>query len=301
MAPLVSVLLPVYNAEAFIGPAVESILGQTFGDFELIVVNDGSTDGSPAILERLAAADARVRLISRPNTGYVPALNEALAVARGDLIARMDADDVSLPARFERQVAYLADHPACVMVGTHVAIMDGDGAVIGPMAHVQFGHDAIDRALMNRGWALVHPTIMARAWAVRQVGGYRPELCPNEDHDLFLRLAEVGPVENLPEVLLHYRKHAASESTVKQGRSAELVTRIIVDACRRRGVPVPPAVTATTVVAAPPPVELERAWAWQAVGSGNVATARKYARRTLGRRPLSPDSWRLAFCAARGR
>ncbi len=301
MAPLVSVLLPVYNAERFIAAAVGSILNQTFGDLELIVVNDGSTDGSLAILERMAAADARVGLISRPNTGYVPALNEALAVARGDLVARMDADDVSLPTRLERQVAYLADHPDCVMLGTHVAQMDADGAVIGPMSDVQFGHEAIDRALMNRGWSVVHPTIMARAWAVRQVGGYRPELCPNEDHDLFLRLAEVGRVENLPDVLLHYRKHAASESTVKQGRTAELVTRIIVDACRRRGVPVPAAVTATAVVPPKPRAELERAWAWQAVGAGNVSTARKYARRTLGRRPLSPDSWRLAFCAARGR
>src|SRR5436305_11764547 len=104
MSPAVSVLMPVYNAQRYIAAAVQSILDQTFTDFELIVVDDGSTDRSGDILRGFAARDPRVKLISRPNTGYVVALNEALATATGEFIARMDADDFSLPKRFERQV-----------------------------------------------------------------------------------------------------------------------------------------------------------------------------------------------------
>ena len=298
-APRVSVLLPVYNAERYLAGAIDGVLGQTYRDFELIVVNDGSTDRSPEMLTAYAAADPRVRIISRPNTGYVPALNEALAAARGPLVARMDADDVSLPTRFERQVAYMDAHPGCVLVGTHVEQMDVDGVVIGPMSDVAFGHEHINADLLVRGWPIVHPTVMMRADAVRRVGGYDPTLCPNEDHDLFLRLAEVGRVENLPEVLLHYRKHAGSESSLKRARSADLITRIIIDACHRRGIPVPPA---ATVIPSPVPLaDVERGWAWLAVQSRHLPAARKYALHTLRRRPLSADSWRLALCAVRGR
>src|ERR1700761_204383 len=130
MAPLVSVLMPVFNAQRYVAAAVNSILDQTLGDFELIIVDDGSTDQSTAILRRLAGRDGRIRLISRPNTGYVVALNEALDAARGEFLARMDADDVSLPQRFEKQVQFLQENPDFVLVGTHVTTMDADGAMI---------------------------------------------------------------------------------------------------------------------------------------------------------------------------
>ena len=108
--PLVSVCMPVYNATRYLAEAVESILGQTFRDFEFLITDDGSTDRSLAILKRYAAQDARIRLWSRPNAGYVVRLNEMLHQARGDLIARMDADDVALPERFARQVEFLRSH-----------------------------------------------------------------------------------------------------------------------------------------------------------------------------------------------
>ena len=102
--PAVSVLMPVYNAEAYLAEAVQSVLDQTWADFELIAVNDGSKDASGAILEDFARRDQRVRVISRPNTGIVGALNDAFAVARADLLARMDSDDLCMPARLEKQV-----------------------------------------------------------------------------------------------------------------------------------------------------------------------------------------------------
>src|SRR6476661_6105481 len=127
MTPPVSVLMPVYNAGRYVAEAVESILGQTYADFEFLIVDDGSTDRSRAILERYAARDPRIRLVSRPNTGYAAALNELLGLARGELVARMDADDVALPERLLRQVNYLRAHPEVVCVGTAVHLIDGGG------------------------------------------------------------------------------------------------------------------------------------------------------------------------------
>jgi len=298
MKPTVSVLLPVYNAERYVESAVRSILTQTFRDFELIIINDGSTDGSKAILEKLAAEDSRIVLISRPNTGYVVALNEAISRSRGLLLARMDSDDISLPTRFEKQVQHLSQNPRCVLVGTDVITMDSDGALIGRMPDIDFSHNAIDRALLRRGWPIVHPAVMMRADAVKKIGAYNTHFCPNEDHDLFLRLAEVGELANLPEVLFQYRKHSASVSATSNQRMTEMVTRIIVTACRRRGIPVPAEVNQLAK-----PIEAheqEVSWAWQAMKNKHIQTARKYAFSTLRRRPLSIEAWRLTYCAVRG-
>src|ERR1051326_2264165 len=128
--PFVSVLVPVYNAARYLDVAISSVLRQTFSDFELIAVDDGSKDDSKKILEHFSANDARIRVISRPNTGIVGALNDGLAVARGEFIARMDADDVALPGRFQAQLDYLRGHPDCIAVGTAVQIIDARGAVV---------------------------------------------------------------------------------------------------------------------------------------------------------------------------
>ena len=300
MKPAVTVLLPAYNAEKFIESAVQSILHQTFRNFEFIIIDDGSTDETLSLLKKLAALDSRIILISRPNTGYVTALNEGLAKAQGEFIARMDADDLSLPTRLEQQVAYLNGHPECVLLGTNVAQMDQKGLLIGPMADIAFGHDVINNALLRRGWPIVHPAVMMRTAAVRELGGYVATFCPNEDHDLFLKLGEVGQLENLPDILLYYRKHPASESTKKTEATTAIVTKIIIEACRRRGIPVP--AEAYPQPKAPQKLaEIQRDWAWNAVKHRNITTARKYAFATLARDPLSTDSWRLTFCALRGR
>src|SRR5262245_11551620 len=115
--PGISVILACYNTERYIASAVQSILAQTLGDFELILIDDGSTDSSSQICQDLAAKDSRIRLITRPNKGLTKTLNEGLSLATAPLIARMDADDLSLPTRFEKQVAYLSAHPECVCVG----------------------------------------------------------------------------------------------------------------------------------------------------------------------------------------
>ncbi len=297
---LISVLMPVYNAARYLAEAVESVLGQTYGQIELVVIDDGSTDGSRAILEGYARRDPRVRLVSRPNTGYTVALNEALGLASGSLVARMDADDVSMPDRFRRQADFLRDHPDHVAVGCRVLLIDFDG---GPLVEAPFcpEHDAIVGHLLNGlGGVIPHPGLMARASAMRALGGYRARFEPVEDLDLYLRLAELGRLANHPDVLLHYRQHLRSVSHLRHREQLGKARLSVIEARERRG------------LAVAPDFELEgwddpsgpdrwHWWFWSALGRGRKATARRLALEILKNRPFSAASWRVAFCAARGR
>jgi glycosyltransferase involved in cell wall biosynthesis len=300
-APKVSVVMTVYNAEPYLRDAIDSILRQTFGGFEFIIVNDGSTDRSPEILNEIARIDPRVRLISRGNTGIVAAANEGIAAARGQYLARMDADDVSLPRRFERQVEYLDAHPDCVVVGSRVMNTDPHGIPVAPSEHA-LTHAEIDAQLMTvgGGWALLQPATMMRLEAVRKVGGYRGAYNISEDHDLFLRLAEVGTVANLPDVLFHYRRRYDGASHTHLHQLAEAKEKVLREAHQRRGLPVPPGWKVEPWK--PVPVgEQARAWGWAALRAGNVAVAREHAGSALRHAPFSAATWRLVFCALRGR
>jgi glycosyltransferase involved in cell wall biosynthesis len=300
--PLISVCMPVYNAERYVAEAVESILGQTFGDFELLI-EDNSTDSTTAILERYAARDRRIHVDIRPRRGLVAALNDLIDRARGEFLARMDADDIAMPDRFARQVAYLRGHPECVLVGSRVWEADAEGDPLGEYPTLS-DHEEIDAFHFRmQGPALIHPSIMMRRDAVLAVGKYRGSQI--EDVDLYLRLAERGRLARLPEFLLKYRIHAnnASRSDDARMRSYQLLCEILGDAYRRRDLPVdlPPPEAMGFAPADPPCLERDRGWAWRSLSAGHPRTARKYARRVLARRPLSPQSWKLMYCALRGR
>lgn len=304
MATELSVILPVHNARPYIEAAVRSILAQTYRDFELLLIDDGSTDGSGEILEMLARQDPRIRLTRRANRGLVATLNEGLTQARGTLIARMDADDIALPGRLSRQVDYMWRHPECVAVGSQVLFIDAAGRVIAPRSDMRTEHEAIDRALLAGQWPMVHPTIVLRRGAAEQIGGpqglagsYR-DFLTWEDHDLFLRLAEIGRLANLPEVLLQYRLHLGSVVHQRGGERTPVLQQILTQADQRRGLPVRrpeqlPHYRAPTVV------EHERTWAWWALGAGNIRTARHYAWNAWWRSPLAPESWKLLACVGR--
>lgn len=296
---MISVILPAYNAQGYIRSAVYSVLQQTCADFELIIINDGSTDQSLPILQDMAKRDPRIKLITRENKGLVATLNEGISLAQGTYLARMDADDLCMPARFEKQVAYLQAHRDCVLIGSDVLYIDADGDPIGRMPDIAFGHEKITHDLLRRGWPIVHPAIMMRTEAVKKVGGYGADLVPNEDHDLFLRMGEIGRLENLPEVLLHYRKHATSISASQAEKVRAKTQRIITDACARRGIPVPEEIINPKPKAPVTVIDLHQTWAWSALKHGYLKTARKYALRTLRDRPLASDSWRLLFCVLR--
>jgi len=290
----VSCVMPLYNAQRFLTEAIQSVLTQSFTDFELIAVDDGSTDRTRAMLEDFARHDRRVRIISRPNTGIVGALNDGIAAAQGEIIARMDGDDVCMPSRFAKQVAYLREHPDCVLVGSRVILTDRDGWAIGDMESVRCSHEEINHELLDAGWPIVHPTVMMRRQAVLDAGGYREGTFPNEDHDLFLRLAELGRLHNLPEQLLRYRRHYQSISS-SENRS-NVLRRIVDEARRRRGLDAREWKELPVMTRA---VERE-SWAWQALREHHVATARKHALGVMRERPWAKESWRVVYCALRG-
>lgn len=234
--PTVSVLMPVHNADRYVAEAVESILGQSWSDWELLIVDDGSTDRSRAIIERFAARDHRLRLTSRPNTGYTVALNELLTQSSGEFVARMDADDVALADRLSRQVEYLRAHPEVVCVGTAVHFIDDAGRFLRD-GHPGLENDEIQERILAGDCVLNHPSVMMRRGPVESVGGYRPEFEPAEDLDLWLRLAEVGRLANLAEPLMNYRQHPASFSERHQRLQLERSAAAVLDACHRRGIP----------------------------------------------------------------
>ncbi|HET6251733.1 MAG TPA: glycosyltransferase [Tepidisphaeraceae bacterium] len=297
-APMVSVIMPLYNTERHLPAALDSVLGQTFTDFEIIAVDDGSKDGTLAILRDYEERDSRLRVVSRPNTGIVGALNDGLALARGEFIARMDGDDLCLPERFARQIDHLRNNPQCVLVGSQVLLIDPDGAPICPHTQTRFSHEEIDHDHLNRGWPVIHPSVMMRRQAVEKVGGYREEYKWLEDHDLFLRLAEIGCLANLPEVLLKYRLHFQSVCHTRVDIQGPLKQKLYEETRKRRGAAA--ADGAYKLPASRSESEVHRMWAWWALKAGNVATARKHALKTVAHAPFSGESWRIMACAVRG-
>jgi glycosyltransferase involved in cell wall biosynthesis len=298
--PAISVLMPVYNCEKYLAEAVRSILGQTFADFELIIVNDGSTDGSLRVLQQFAEHDKRIRIIDRPNTGITPALNEMIEASRGQYLARMDADDISVPERFAKQKAFLDANPDCVIVGSRVMLMDPYGSPVAESGH-QLQHEQIEHELLTQsGWAMVHPSVMMRRGAVVKIGGYDARWKHCEDHDLFLRMTEVGQAANLPEVLLWYRRHYASINYNKAAEQAAQKEALLREAHQRRGKEFPAGWRHQRWIPPSQPEQL-KLWGWAALKAGNIKIARKHAMGALRRAPQSVESWRLLYCALRGR
>lgn len=298
-SPRISVLMPVFNAGPFLDEAIRSVLQQTYADFELLALDDGSHDDSLAILQRHARRDARVQVVSRPNRGLVATRNELLSLASGEFVALLDADDVASATRLERQVAFLDARPACVAVGSQVMLIDDGGLPLCRLVE-EFEHAELYATMLaGRGHHLYNPAVMMRRAAVEQVGGYRDGFAPAEDLDLFLRLAEVGELANLPEVLTHYRQHLASEGHVRRQTQCDAAFRAVNDARARRGLP--PLERAATVYQLHPTTIADhfRKWSWWAQGAGHHAAARKYARAAARHAPLSLESWRVLYCAYR--
>lgn len=229
--PMVSVVMSVYDQVEFVGEAIESILNQSFEDFELIVVNDGSTDGSTEVIGRCASADARLRVFEQQNRGLVYSLNAGCAMARGKYIARLDADDVAISSRFEQQVEFLERHPEVGVLGGGMYLLGREGSIRGKMLFPQDHQSIMD--WLSRAQCIVHPTVMMRTEVFRSVGGYRRALSKAEDYDLWFRIAEHSQLANLPHPIIYYRVHPGQATFAKMEEevAAEMAVRL---AARRR-------------------------------------------------------------------
>lgn len=206
---LVDVLIPVFNAATTIASSIASIRAQTIPDLHIIVVDDGSTDGTADILRALAAADDRITVITQENAGIVDALNFGLESCTAEFVARHDGDDLADSDRLERQIAYLRGHPDCMAVSGAVRLVDGAGQPIGQV--VRLGSTALAdlHSYPQREPYLMHPFMMARRAAILAVGKYR-HVFNAEDTDLYWRLQEIGGLTNMPDLMGTYRLHAAS-------------------------------------------------------------------------------------------
>jgi glycosyltransferase involved in cell wall biosynthesis len=227
--------MSVYNAGRFLREAVESVLGQTFADFEFIIIDDGSTDGSAEELRAYAARDPRIKFTVRENKGLTVTLNEALSRARGEFIARMDCDDVALPNRFAAQVAYFRAEPSIVCAGGHFELIDEKGRLLTRLRPPS-DDASIQNLLLAGHTAICHPAATMRRDAVTRVGGYDPYFKTTQDLDLWLRLGEVGRLGNVPEVVLKFRQHDASVSETKRQEQRRYGREAVERAWNRRGI-----------------------------------------------------------------
>jgi GT2 family glycosyltransferase len=214
MQPKISVVLPVRNGAAYVGAAVESILAQTFQAFELLIIDDGSTDGAREIVESYAKSSSRLRVLSNPGEGLVDALNYGIISSSAPLIARMDADDIASPDRLQRQYEFLQVRPEIDAVGSQVAFIDENGTLTGKRTTLPESPEAIAETLLKY-CCLRHPTVLMRREALDRAWGYRREVPAAEDLDLWLRMSEHGQLANMPEELLFYRVHSGQVSQDK--------------------------------------------------------------------------------------
>jgi glycosyltransferase involved in cell wall biosynthesis len=210
-SPLVTILMPVCDGEQFLHEAIDSILAQTFADFEFLIIDDASADSSRSIV--LCYDDPRIRLLANDrNLGVTRTLNRGIRLARGRYLARMDADDISMPERLERQVAHLDANLDCAVVTTFAQIIDTHSMPQGEI-RVDLSPEEFARAL-QRGNRLVHGAVMMRTDVVLRIGAYDESMKRAQDYDLWLRISDEHAIHTLPEFLYSWRKHGQGISSL---------------------------------------------------------------------------------------
>ncbi|WP_372719112.1 glycosyltransferase family 2 protein [Novipirellula sp.] len=297
--PEISVVIPVYNASAYVAEAVESVLSQTFTDWELVAVDDGSSDRSVEILKKFQSLDSRVKVLALAHSGIAGTRNAGIQAAKGEYVAALDNDDIMAPQRLEVQVKFMREHPDFVAVGAAGLLVDADGD---PIAERYFpcSSDEVESELLNGRNPLMQSGMMFRRDAVLRVGGYQDDRNFAEDYDLFLRLTEVGRIGNLNEVLMRQRQHISRASAAHYQDQNRVVMLALRDAYARRGL----TQSLPTIEGSWHPTT-ERDYhircasdAWDA---GNIDTVRKHARALLRDSKFSPRAWELYSRTLMGR
>lgn len=221
--PKITVLMPVYNCELYIQEAIDSILNQTFTDFEFLIIDDASTDKTIDIIKRYN--DSRIKLIIKPiNTGYTNSLNYGLKIAKGEYIARMDGDDISLPERFAKQVKLLDQNIDIVVCGTLFSIIGANNIITVPQSHEDI------KLAMLKDCCIAHPTVMIRKHCLDKFDLiYDVNKEPAEDYDLWTRLLPIAKLHNLQEILLDYRVHTSQVSQKRNDQQRNVALEIKVN------------------------------------------------------------------------
>lgn len=210
--PLVSVVIPVYNANGFLSDAIESIQNQTYKNLEIIIVDDGSTDETPKILRSFAKKDKRIKILTnRKNLNIATSLNKGIKIAKGKYIARMDADDISPPSRIEKQMRYLLAHPNIVILGGQCKTIDIKNKIIGHKLFPVTDKNIRDALYYEN--PIQHPTVIFNTNLIpKNFAWYNTNLPPAEDYDLFFRLAKFGKLHNLNSFIFKYRQYIGSST-----------------------------------------------------------------------------------------
>lgn len=293
MQPQVSVLIAVYNSARYLEAAIDSVLNQSFTNFECLLIDDGSRDRSWKILQAYAAKDARIRVSRQENAGIAKTRNRLLSQAQAELVAVMDADDVMLSDRLAHQVQFLTAHPEVVCVGGALDWIDEQGRWLGHCDVPE--QDAEIQALLLGGISLLHhPCTMARRQSLLQVGGYDETMVASVDLDLWLRLGEIGQLANLPETVLQYRLHSHSITHAKQTRQSQDALAACQRAWQRRGV------QAEFIRQPADHLKQQRFWlrcGWDNFLAGQRAVARHCGIQAIRSQPLTGEAWRLLACA----
>ena len=224
---MVSVIMPVYNGELYLREAIESILNQTYTDFELICIDDGSSDGTLQILNEYSDIDQRIIIVSRENRGLISTLNEGLSLAKYNYIARMDADDISMPTRLEKQINYLRSHKEVGVIGSSYISVDQDRRVIGERRLWNVNY--ILKAICIFGSPFAHPSVMFNKLALGADLHYSSEYKHAEDYELWTRLEKITKFAALSEPLLEYR---VLQTSISRRNYVEQKENMLAAACK---------------------------------------------------------------------
>ena len=295
MNPLVSVILPVYNAEKYLDNAIESILNQTLTNFELLIVNDGSNDNSSSIISKFLNSDSRIVLIEQENQGVVKALNTALKLCKGKYVARMDADDICVANRLELQTDYLEKNKNIVLVGGQCYTIDEDGDLIGSINVLTDNYDINLSLLREKLYGdkthLVHPAVMFRQDVATKISGYDFRYKWAEDRDFFLRMGDFGLLSNLDVFVLYYRHHSESVSVTKNLLQQKSAIAAINAAIERRKLKIEKK-SEKNYINKNPIFNHSEFITIYAFNNGYYKAARKHAIRNLMNKPISLRAWK---------
>ncbi|TWU20715.1 putative glycosyltransferase EpsE [Novipirellula galeiformis] len=297
--PEVSVVIPVYNASAYLAEAVESVLRQTFTDWELVAVDDGSSDNSLEILRGFESQDSRIKVLPLTHRGIAGTRNAGIHAAQGEYLAALDNDDIMCPRRLEVQVDFMRKHPDFVAVGAAGLLVDADGDPIAERSFPSSSEEVESELLKGRN-PLMQSGMMFRREAMLRVGAYQDDRNFAEDYDLFLRLTEIGRIGNLNEVLMRQRQHISRASAAHYADQNRVVMLALRDAYARRGL----TQSLPTIEGSWHPTtarDYHIRCASDAWDAGNITTVRKHAGALVREQAFSPRGWELYARTIMGR